>query len=209
MNTYHKIQTIFKRNPETKNKTLLIGNYSTPEFEYLKDNKWAFTEKVDGTNTRIMFDGKISFGGKTDNAQMPSELVNNLHEKFLPKIEIFESFNSIEVCLYGEGFGPKIQTGGKYRDDQGFVLFDVKIGRWWLQRTDVEDVGKRFGVDVVPIVGCGTLKDLISLVEKGFCSTWGDFIAEGVVARPSTELKTRSGHRIITKLKYKDFNHDE
>jgi hypothetical protein len=41
--------------------------------------------------------------------------------------------------------------------------------------------------------------------EEGFKSHWGDFIAEGIVARPKVELKTRAGHRIITKLKYKDF----
>lgn len=27
------------------------------EFDYLKDNTWIFTEKVDGTNIRIMWDG--------------------------------------------------------------------------------------------------------------------------------------------------------
>ena len=204
MNTYHKIQTIFKRDPKTKFKTLL-SEYSIPEFEYLKNNEWVFTEKVDGTNIRIMFDGNISFGGKTDRAQIPSELVNNLNEKFLPKIDIFKSINSTEICLYGEGYGPKIQSGGKYCNDQSFVLFDIKIGEWWLQRKDVEDIGKQFEIDVVPIIGNGTLKDMVNQVEKGFHSIWGDFIAEGIVARPSTELKTRSGHRIITKLKYKDF----
>ena len=204
MKTYHKIQTIFKRDPETKFKTLL-SEYSIPEFEYLKNNEWVFTEKVDGTNIRIIFDGNISFGGKTDRAQIPSELVNNLNEKFLPKIEIFESFGSTEICLYGEGYGPKIQNGGKYRDNQDFVLFDVKIGEWWLQRIDIEDIGKQFEINVVPIIGCGTLKDMVDQVEKGFYSTWGNFIAEGIVARPSIELKTRSGNRIITKLKYKDF----
>ena len=46
---YHKIQTVFKRDPETKFKTLLMGEYSLPEFEYLKNNEWVFTEKIDGT----------------------------------------------------------------------------------------------------------------------------------------------------------------
>jgi len=56
MKEYHKIQTVFKRNPKNKLKTLLHGNYSIPEFEYLKDNEWVFTEKVNGTNIRVMFD---------------------------------------------------------------------------------------------------------------------------------------------------------
>ena len=208
METYHKIQTVFKRNSETRFKTLL-SEYSMPEFEYLKDNEWVFTEKVDGTNIRIMFDGSISFGGKTNRAQIPAELVNNIQERFLSKIDIFKSFDSTEICLYGEGYGPKIQSGGKYRDDQGFVLFDVKIGEWWLQRKDVEDVAQKFGLDVVPIIGLGSIKEMVGKTMEGFYSQWNDnFIAEGIVARPDTELKSRNGKRIITKIKYKDFPKD-
>jgi hypothetical protein len=42
-------------------------------------------------------------------------------------------------------------------------------------------------------------------VGCGVKSWWGDFDAEGIVARPQVELFTRAGHRIITKLKCKDF----
>ena len=35
MKKYHKIQTVFKRDPETKNKFLLEGQYSLDEFEFL------------------------------------------------------------------------------------------------------------------------------------------------------------------------------
>lgn len=43
------------------------------------------------------------------------------------------------------------------------------------------------------------------MARLGFKSTWGDFQAEGIVARPSVELKNRAGERIITKIKCKDF----
>jgi len=36
-------------------------------------------------------------------------------------------------------------------------------------------------------------------------SVWGDFQAEGIVARPGVELFDRAGRRIITKLKCRDF----
>ena len=112
----------------------------------------------------------------------------------------------LEVCLYGEGYGAKIQKGGgNYSAVPKFVLFDVKIGDWYLQREDVEDIAKKLGVDIVPIVGQGTLIEAIELVRKGQKSTWGDFTAEGLVLRPATELKTRRGDRIITKIKHKDF----
>ena len=58
MNQYHKIQTVFKRNPVTNFKTLLNNYFSLPEFEYLASNQWRFDEKIDGTNIRVIFDGK-------------------------------------------------------------------------------------------------------------------------------------------------------
>jgi len=69
----------------------------------------------------------------------------------------------------------------------------------------VEDIGNKLNIDVVPIIGIGTLHRMIRMAQEGFKSTWGDFLAEGIVARPKIELKTRSGQRIITKIKYKDF----
>lgn len=211
MKEYHKIQTVFKRDLENNFKTLIEGEYSIPEFEYLKSNEWVFTEKVDGTNIRIMFDGKnVLFGGKTDNAQIPQFLVQKLQERFLTikHKKVFQDKFGEEgnVCLYGEGYGEKIQKiGGKYRKDQDFVLFDVKIGDFWLQRHDVEDVAKVFDLDIVPILGIGNLIEMVEIVKKGFSSSWGEFVAEGIVARPKTELKTRAGKRIITKIKHKDF----
>lgn len=208
MKEYHKIQTVFKRDPENNFKTLIHGEYSIPEFDYLKGNQWIFTEKVDGTNIRVMFDGEIiTFGGKTDRAQIYAGLANRLNEKFLPQIDLFRTiFDSAEVCLYGEGYGAKIQKGGgNYRQDQDFVLFDVRIGEWWLQRHDIEDIATKLSLDVVPIIGVGTLGEMIGEVKLGFKSQWGNFDAEGIVARPEIELKTRNGSRIITKIKTRDF----
>ncbi|NOX47348.1 MAG: hypothetical protein GXO89_10265 [Chlorobi bacterium] len=208
MKTYHKIPTVYARDPQTNYKSLLIGQFATPELDYLQHNTWVFTEKVDGTNIRVMFEnGQITFGGKTDKALIQASLVNKLNEIFLPQIETFkELFNDAEVCMYGEGYGPKIQKGGgNYRKDQSFVLFDIRIGEWWLKREDIEDIAKKFGLDVVPIIGEGTLKEMVNKAKKGFNSIWGDFAAEGIVARPKTELIARNGLRIITKIKFKDF----
>ena len=206
---YPKIQTVYKRDPKTKFKTLLEGEFVCPEFEYLKNNVWIFTEKIDGMNIRVVFDGKtIRFGGKTDGSQIPAILANRLNERFLPQIDLIKDvFTDAEsVCLYGEGYGAKIQKGGEnYRPDQDFVLFDVRIDSWWLKRDDVEGISHKFGLGVVPEIGAGTLYEMVEIVRNGFNSRWGDFLAEGIVARPLVELKGRDGTRVITKVKYKDF----
>lgn len=208
MKTYHKIQTVFKRDPENRCKTLLMGEYSLPEFEYLAGNEWVGTEKVDGTNIRIMFDGeRITFGGKTDRAQIPALLVTRLNEVFLPQLDLFKEKFPDGVCLYGEGYGAKIQKGGgNYRPDQDFVLFDVKIGDWWLQRVNVMNIAFNLNIECVPIIREGTLIEMVQITQAGFASAWGDFQAEGIVARPATELKTRGGKRVITKIKRRDFD---
>jgi hypothetical protein len=206
---YHKIQSMFKRDM-TKNGKMLLGEWTLPEFEYLKDNKWIFTEKVDGTNIRVSFDGeKITYGGRHENSQIPSELVNRLKDIFDSKIELFkEKFagEKIEVDLYGEGYGAGIQkVGVSYGKTKEFVLFDVLIGGFWLSRENVEDIAGFFQLDVVPVIGEGTLADAQKLVEDGFNSKWGEFFAEGIVARPLTELLTKRGGRIITKIKHRDY----
>lgn len=211
MKEYHKINTVFKRNMESKNKSLIIGEYSMPEFEYLKDNVWEFTEKIDGTNIRVIWDSvnkDITFKGKTDNALIPANLYKELTLIFKSE-QLIEIFPDTDVCFYGEGYGAKIQNGGNYiPDGNDFILFDIKIGEWWLKREDILGIAEKLDIDVVPVIGEGTLEDLVSMVGAGFKSKIAqnkDYIAEGIVARPKIELKARNGSRIITKLKYHDF----
>lgn len=204
---YHKIQTVFKRDPATNHKTLLMGEYSLPEFEYLKDNEWVFTEKVDGTNIRVYWNGdSVRFGGRTDNAQIPTFLLSRLQDLFPPE-RMRVQFGTDEITLYGEGYGAKIQKGGGnyIPDGVDFVLFDVLCGEWWLKREAVTEIAASLDISDVPIIGGGTLTRLVQWGERGFDSAWGSFTAEGIVARPAVELKGRSGSRIITKIKHKDF----
>ena len=208
MKEYHKINTLFKRDMESKNKTLIIGEYSMPEFEYLKDNKWSLTEKIDGTNIRVIWDyvnKDITFKGKTDNASIPANLFKELTLMFTTE-KFVEVFSETDVCLYGEGYGAKIQNGGNYiPDGNDFILFDIKVGEWWLKREDVLGIAGKLDLDVVPDLGIGTLDAMIKLVKSGFESRIGNCKAEGIVARPLVELKARNGERIITKLKFRDF----
>jgi hypothetical protein len=205
MNTeYHKIHSVYMRDPETKRKTFLEGLWSRPEFGYLAKNDWIFTEKVDGTNIRIVWDGAArTIAGRTDNAQIYAPLYARLKDLF-PNEKLRAQFGEQPAVLYGEGYGAKIQKGGGNYIANGvdFVLFDAFIGMWL---SDIEELAEQLGVRRVPIVGVGTLYDAISLVREGFKSRWGDFEAEGIVARPVVELANRLGERVITKIKCRDF----
>ncbi len=210
MKQYHKIQTVYFRDPENNHKTLLEGTWAKPEFELLKDIDWVCTEKIDGTNIRIMWDGEnVRFGGKTDNAQIPTILIGVLQDTFTKEIMAAAFPDADNVCLYGEGFGKKIQKGGNYMPDRAdFILFDVKIGDWWLTRESIEDIAYKLNIAIVPIIGIWKLEKAIEYVKKGFISTIADnkqYIAEGLIMKPVTELFNRKGERVIAKIKHKDF----
>lgn len=181
MREYAKIQSIFKR--DEKSHKFISGEYSLPEFEYLKDNLWVFTEKVDGTNIRVMWDGlAVKFGGKTDNAQIPPHLLGRLQYLF-PQ----EKFKELPpLCLYGEGYGARIQKGGGNYIPDGcdFILIDVLIDTWWLERENIEDIATKLSLKVVPIVGTGNIDEALRRVREGFTSTFGNFQAEGIVLKP-------------------------
>lgn len=209
MTKYQKIPGPFRRE-DHKPFRVLEGQWSSPELELLQGVRWEFTEKVDGTNIRVIWDGhEVTFGGRTDNAQIPAKLVATLNDLFKAEgcEEVFEqNFGDSPAVLYGEGYGAGIQKGGgNYAQSQCFVLFDVKVGDWWLLRPAVQAVASRFDLSVVPVIGSGTLQDAIDLVRKGLQSAWGDFEAEGIVARPEVDLFNRKGERIIVKVKKADF----
>jgi ATP-dependent RNA circularization protein (DNA/RNA ligase family) len=207
---YHKIQTVFLRDPDTKYRTLLDGQFAKPEFEYLKDNEWIFTEKIDGTNIRVVWDASarlVLFRGKTDRAQIPPFLYLKLETMFT--VDLFHAYYpETSMTLYGEGYGAKIQKGGgKYiQDGVDFILFDVNIGGIFLERENVEDIANNLGIKVVPIIGRGTLRDAVIIAQHGFASQVGTQTAEGLVMRPSVELLSRRGERVISKVKHRDFS---
>lgn len=141
MKEYPKIESVFVRDEQTHK--FIDGQWRLPEFEYLKDCEWLWTEKVDGTNIRVMWDGqKVRFGGKTDNAQIYVPLLDMLTAIFtveamtavFPPAEVQEGREdgSANVCLYGEGYGARIQKGGGNYNKDGvdFTLFDVRVSEW-------------------------------------------------------------------------------
>ncbi len=217
MYKYPKIETLFTRD----NKFKVTNEIRLPEFENIKN--WLITEKIDGTNIRIIFNrekGYLSFRGRTDKAQMPIYLLEILQKMFL--IEKFvEIFNDAkEVCLYGEGYGAKIQKGGgNYNKDNSFRLFDIWIDGWWLEWDDVVDIAEQLGIETVPTAGLMKIEYAIGLIEwknRGLsdCRLYSrvaldenkkEILVEGIVARAYPMMLFRNGIPIKWKLKVEDY----
>ena len=204
---YPKIPNIYIREQYGKNK-LIEGEYSSDELQYLGLNFWVGTEKVDGTNIRVCWDGyAVEFRGRTDKSQIPKQLLERLQELFggTKKEELFEqTFGKKEVILFGEGYGGKIQNGGKY-GTENFILFDVYIGGYWLKRDDLYGIADIFGIKTVPVVFGGSLPDAVDFIKNHPKSRLKDDEMEGIVCVPETQLFNRNGERIIAKIKCQDF----
>jgi len=215
MKRYSKIETLFKRGDDGK----VTREYRLPEFEMIKPESWIFTEKIDGMNIRISLSSTgLDVRGRSDAAQIPEQLMAYIDSKLwdldrwkdvFPDIISGEAGVSAlsNVTLFGEGYGPKIQSGGEYAPEQRFVLFDVRVGEWWLNWGDVKDVAGKMGIDHVLECSIINPKFVKESVAYGFPSLFaeGDRDIEGIVARLDPQLRLRNGSRLMWKLKTKDF----
>lgn len=211
MKEYHKIETLFERDM-SGNKKLIEGKFRNKTVEYLKNNKWIFTEKVDGTNIRVCWDGhKISFMGRTDNSDIPKPLLEILNVLFITNEteELFEQiFGEKEVILFGEGYGGKIQNGGAYSLISDFILFDILVEDKFLERENIENIAKSLNLKVVPIVLTGTIQEGVEYVKNKPNSIIAKEVKEmeGLVGRTECEIYDKNNNRMIVKIKVCDFN---
>lgn len=213
MQKYTKIETIYKRDVGGT-KHLIEGEFRNKLVEYLKDSKWYGTEKIDGTNIGIVWDGhRVTFQGRTERAELPKHLIEKLHTLFsgVETEELFEQlFGEKQVILFGEGFGAKIQSGGSYiSNDCDFILFDVYMvdSDTWLTRESIESIATTFNIRVVPVVFEGTLDEAVAYVKSHPKSTIGVADMEGIVCKPLVDCYDRNHDRLIIKIKWEDFKH--
>jgi len=216
MLSYPKIETLFNRDDKTHK--VRDGEIRLPEFANVKN--WWTTEKIDGTNLRLTYvkGQPVEINGRTDNADLPRPLLEYLVKTF-PVEKFTTAFSDIKdnplVTLYGEGYGPRINTGENYRTDGfSFRLFDVRVGEWWLEPQNIADVATKMGIKTVPAVGVMTLEDAVAFIKSKPRSrvtmeenpTRENTTMEGIVARSHPLMLRRNGERVIWKLKVKDFS---
>lgn len=210
---YPKIDTIFERDENTFK--VCPNKIKNPIFNLI--NEWEFTEKIDGTNIRIIKDNSsfLKVGGRTHESEVPKEVESYIFDHLeitMPKIE--EIFQEKEVIIYGEGYGGKIQAGtedkkrgGKYSDSEKFIVFDILVGgKYWLARPNIEEICKKLSLDVVPYVWSGSIKDAVKITTENPQSLINPEVkAEGLVGRTFIPLFDAKQRRLICKIKVCDF----
>ena len=201
---YPKINSLWKRDDDH---LLMPGHYSCEEFGSI--TKWRVEEKIDGTNIVVKFvDGEVSFSGRTKKADIPKHLLEYLTNHFT--VDRLASLfpEGKRVTLYGEGYGPKIQTGDFYRPDVSFMLFDILVDHWWFTRDDLQNLGDQLDLPTPPDLGVMTEQEIIDYVKSkpdSLCSIKPQ-VTEGVICRPQPLMLFRNGKPIMWKLKVKEFN---
>lgn len=208
MKEYHKIKNLFVFDKETKK---FLPDFRDSTFVALANIQWIFTEKIDGTNFRIFWDGhKLTYGGRTNNAQFNKKQIEFI-DKYLvnpENEELFEQlFGEKEVMVYGELFGAGINNGGRYVGGEGFDfrVFDIEIGGFFIERGEnFDNICFQLNLASVPITFVGTLPEAVELVRKTPTSTFSDAPLEGFVGVPVGGFLDRMGKRIIVKIKRRD-----
>jgi len=211
---YEKFSSPFKKDEKFMNTEELS--------QQLPKGKWILTEKIDGTNIRIILTKPDEEGeriihiGSRKLILNPSDkgskvYLDCLEDVNLNKIkEYFKDVNSI-VVIYGEGYGAGVQKGGIYSSKKRFRVFDIRIGKAYQDFNYVQKVCVDNQMNLVPIFGDvdtihfnGCIEDL-----KNFNNT---LIKEGVGGKPEglvykfePVLLNKYGERLIFKSKFKDY----
>jgi hypothetical protein len=220
---YPKINSLWKREEwylekgkknnrdyQAGKQSFIVGEYSSPEFGVIK--KWQVEEKIDGTNIRVMISKiETSFGGRTDEASLPANLYKYLSQTFDWNIRelLFKAMPmATQIVLFGEGYGPKIQNGGNYRDEVGFILFDCWGGSRWSTRQELKKLATLLNLPTPYDYGLMTEEEIIQLVKSKPESRNAirPMPIEGVICRSEPLMISNLDNRpVMWKLKCKEF----
>jgi hypothetical protein len=212
---YPKINNLYKREHDGPEKGRIIyGEYTEPEFESI--DRYLYTEKIDGTNVRIimnyncLFETEITILGKTERSVFTPESLEYLKSMFSVEklLEIFDA----KTTIFGELFGKGIQEpqGSKYNPDgYSFMIFDILMedneNVWWLEFNNVQDIAKKIGVETVPLIGIGNKEEIFDFVKNEYKSRISEQSIEGIVATSFPMMYYRKERKPIRfKLKVKD-----
>ena len=168
-------------------------------------------EKIHGTSAHISWhfsEKKIHFSSGGESYE---NFIKLFDETFL-NAKFEEVFPDQDVVIFGEAYGGKQQgMSHTYGKQLKFIGFDVKVGDFWLNVPNAEDVCQQFGIEFVhynkievSLQNLTALRDMYSVqAQRNGCGT--DKKREGIVCRPLIEMRINNGDRVICKYKPDEF----
>jgi hypothetical protein len=167
-------------------------------------------EKIHGTSAHIgwKFEQKKVHFFTGENHPLFVSLFN---EEFLIK-KFEEIFPDQNVVIFGEHYAGKCQgMSNTYGKESKFIGFDVKVGEYWLNVPNAENVCQQFNIEFVDYVKVSTdLESLNAERDKPSVQAIRNGITEpkkreGIVLRPLIEMRVNNGDRVICKYKPEEF----
>jgi hypothetical protein len=164
-------------------------------------------EKIHGTSAHIHF-GKqvINFFSGGENHERFKALFN---EQLL--LEKFRETGVNDITVYGEAYGGKQQGMSlTYGKELRFIVFDVKIDKYWLNVLKAEEITKQLGLEFVPYNLIATEIEMLDTYRDSFSEQAKRLgieakPREGIVLRPLEEFTMNNGARVIAKYKSEIF----
>lgn len=200
---YQKIGNLYHFDEKRKEYT---ENFEDTIVNYLRELPWICTEKIDGTNTRIVWDGYgFSVLGRTNKSIVTPEVMEIFSKKFIANKDmetVFEqTFGEKQVILFVEMHGGKIQRGA-YDCDTQMVGFDIMVNGTYLNRIAAKQLFNIWGIEYVPVMLMNNLEEAIVFVKthkESILHPKCDI--EGLVCTPMQEIYNKKGERVIIKIK--------
>jgi hypothetical protein len=185
--------------------SFIIGDYAQEEFGIFK--YWHVEEKIDGTNIRIILkpDGTYEIKGRQEESKVPQSIIDSIGWT----LKNFRWEGAEKLILFGEGYGPKIQEGHHYRDNVGFMLFDVFVNGKFLSRKEVYKFADALKFNKPFELGIMSEESIVELMKSHPQSPTAikPYKMEGIIARSHPLCRNNdNGEIIMWKLKCKDFS---
>lgn len=185
--------------PDIVSKTDETRIQSAPFYLNDRNNKYVFTEKIDGTSGTFivkrkkgLFKDKYEYIVCSRNMQLP-EKDDSIYWKVSDIYDIKNVLKNIVTvnnldwaCIQGECVGPKIQKNKYKLESPNLYVFNLiysGVGR--ISSTAAENVIKSYGMNFVPIIDINylpeTVDEMIDFAHGQ--SKIGDTLREGLVVR--------------------------
>jgi hypothetical protein len=164
-------------------------------------------EKIDGSSAHVGWNCNTKIVTFFSGGEKYENFVKLFNIEFL-KNKFQEVFPDQNVVIFGEVYGAKCQgMSHAYGKELKFIGFDVRVGDYWLNVPNAENVCQQFNIEFVHYdkieVNLENLTkyrdmDSVQAVRNGMGT---DHKREGIVLRPLVEMRVNNGERVICKYK--------